>query len=38
VTVDEGVVGGYSLEANGTRIDRTYKQALVELYSSLTNS
>jgi F0F1-type ATP synthase delta subunit len=38
VTVDESVVGGYSLEANGTRIDRTYKQALVELYSSLTNS
>jgi F0F1-type ATP synthase delta subunit len=38
VTVDETVIGGYALEANGTRIDRTYKQALVELYSSLTNS
>jgi F0F1-type ATP synthase delta subunit len=38
VTVDESVVGGYSIEAYGTRIDRTYKQALVELYSSLTNS
>jgi F0F1-type ATP synthase delta subunit len=38
VSVDETVIGGYAVEANGTRIDRTYKQALVELYSSLTNS
>lgn len=35
VVVDETVIGGYSVEANGTRIDRTYKRALLELYSSL---
>lgn len=33
--IDETVIGGYALETNGTRIDRTYKQALIELYSSL---
>lgn len=38
VTVDETVIGGYALEANGISVDRTYKQALVELYSSLTNN
>ena len=38
VVVDETVIGGYAVEANGTAIDRTYKQALADLYSSLTNS
>ena len=38
VAVDESIIGGYSVEAHGTAIDRTYKQALVDLYSSLTNS
>jgi F0F1-type ATP synthase delta subunit len=33
--VDDTVIGGYALETNGTRVDRTYKQALLELYSSL---
>jgi F0F1-type ATP synthase delta subunit len=33
--VDETLVGGYSLEARGKRIDRTYKRALIELYSQL---
>lgn len=36
--VDESAIGGYAIEANGTRIDRTYKHALLELYSSITNS
>jgi len=35
VVVDETVIGGYAVEANGSRIDRTYKRALLELYSSL---
>jgi len=36
VAVDESIIGGYVVEAHGTAIDRTYKQALVTLYSSLT--
>lgn len=36
--VDESAIGGYAVEANGTRIDRTYKHALLELYSSITNA
>jgi F0F1-type ATP synthase delta subunit len=33
--IDESVVGGYAIEANGKRIDRTHKRALLELYTKL---
>lgn len=33
--IDETVIGGYAVEANGSRIDRTYKRALLDMYSSL---
>jgi len=35
---DATVVGGYSIEARGTRIDRTYKHTLLELYNSFMSS
>ncbi len=33
--IDESVVGGYAIEANGTRLDKTHKRALLELYTRL---
>lgn len=33
--VDPTLIGGYSIEANGERIDATYKSALLSLYHSL---
>ena len=35
VVVDDTLVGGYELRANGTRIDRTYKRSLLTLYNNL---
>ena len=36
VQIDDTLIGGYVAEANSTRIDRSYKSALVSLYRSLT--
>jgi len=35
VFIDETLVGGYEVRANGTRIDRTHKHALLTLYNNL---
>lgn len=35
VACDETLIGGYELRTQGSRIDRTHKRALVELYSAL---
>lgn len=35
VVEDNTVVGGYSVEVRGRRIDRTHKRALFDLYSQL---
>ncbi len=37
VKVDDRAVGGYSVRAKGTLIDRTYRSALVQLYHKITN-
>ncbi len=35
VRMDDTLVGGYDVRANGLRIDRTYKRVLLELYGTL---
>lgn len=35
VLVDETLIGGYEVRANGQRIDRTYKRSLLTLYTNL---
>jgi F0F1-type ATP synthase delta subunit len=36
VIVDDTVVGGWQVEANGTRVDASYKTALTTLYRAIT--
>jgi len=35
VEIDDTLVGGYEIKANGKRIDRTYKRSLLALYNNL---
>lgn len=35
VLIDETLIGGYEVRANGKRIDRTYKRSLLTMYTNL---
>ena len=38
VTVDPRLIGGYAITANGTRLDRSYRRRLLDLYHTLITS